>query len=268
MAKPSGWKGHHVSRLSWKQKHHTKVSLQAAQDNSDHGSSSQQPSGCVARDEPIDLTESNNTQREPSSTDAITSHASRKRKTDEEGQLLVEPRSVELRKDLVERSRIANVSLQPYGGAHQPQNSLNDPRSTQRSTHQATYGKTPSLSFKHVFGDNVTSKQEDSHQFPDDDRFAKKRKIQTSNPHPDEVVELDDNEHSPVTVTSQERLPQRNFQVSSTSKRNDNFIGPQTSFRSVETRMKPNSKRTKPGPNAFHTDSGQVSPYFSDRQPL
>jgi len=120
MAKPSGWKGHHVSRLSWKQKHHTKVSLQAAQDNSDHGSSSQQPSGCVARDEPIDLTESNNTQREPSSTDAITSHASRKRKTDEEGQLLVEPRSVELRKDLVERSRTPSdaVSVQDSSKSH------------------------------------------------------------------------------------------------------------------------------------------------------
>ena len=109
MAKPSGWKGHHVSRLVWKQIHNAKVSLQAAQDDSDHGSSSQQPSGCVARDEPIDLTESNDTQREPSpshpsSTDAITSHASRKRKTDDEG-----PRSVELhpgcsRKDLVEGS--------------------------------------------------------------------------------------------------------------------------------------------------------------------
>ena len=313
-----------MTRLIWKQKHNTKTPLQAAQDNSGYGSDPQQPSGGVARDEPIDLTESISTQREPSPsnpspTDAITSHTSRKRKTDYKGQLLVESRSVE--KDLIEGSRtpadavsgqntpkphisipwprnsdgmvkkvrtpsisgdIANVSLQPYGGAHRPQNSLNQPRFTQRSPPQATYGKSPSIILKPIFEDNSTNMQEDSYEFPDDDHFAKKRKIQKSNLNtgsPGEPIELDDDGHRPVHVasplrSSQESLPRRNSLVSSTSKRNADPIDSQTMFRKVEALMKPNSKRMKPGPNAFYppqtTDSGQVAPYFmqSNRQRL
>lgn len=331
MAKPSGWKGHHVTRPLGSKNIILTTPLQAAQDSSGYGSGPQQPSDGVARDEPIDLTESNSTQREPSpsnpaSTDAIISHASRKRKTDNEGQLLVESRSVELhpgysRKDLTEGSRtpldtvparnspiphtavpwqrysdgmakkvrapsifggIANVSIQPFGGDHRPQNSLNRPRFTSRSIHRTTYGKSPSLSFKPITEDNSASKQEDSYEFPDNDHVVKRMKIQKSNPNtgsPGEPIELDDDGHKPVHVatplkSSQESLLLRNPRVSSTSKRNADFIDSQIAFRNVEARMKPNSKRMKPGPNAFctsqTTDSGQVSPYFqqSDGQRL
>ena len=326
MTRPSLWKDHRVTRLRWKQNHNAKALVQA-QDSSGYGS--QRPSSSAARDEPIDLTESNSTQRElspshPSSTGAIALHPSRKRKIDSEGQLLVEPRSVELhpgcsREDLIKGSRtrsdavsiqntpqphivplprfsdgkmkkvrrpsisggIADISGQPYGGAHQPQNSLNQSRFTQSSPRPVTYGKSTSLAFKSSFRDNATIKHEGGYEFPDDDHFAKRRRIQKSSPNtssPGEPIELDEDERRPVRATSplrssQESLPQRNSQVSSTSKRNADADShdSQILFRGVETRMKPNSKRTKPGPNVIHTtqttDSGQVSPYFaqSDR---
>jgi len=182
-------------------------------------------------------------------------------------------------------SGIADVSEQPHGGYHRPQNSLNQSRFTQPSTRQTTNGKNPTLIIKPSFGDNVTSRQEDNHEFPDDDHFAKKRKIQKSSSNtssPRELIEVDDDEHKPDRVTSpfkssQESLPPRNSQVSSASRRNADPNDSQNLFRDVETRMKPNSKRTKPRMNAFHTpqtskttDSRVVSSYFtrSDHQRL